>query len=207
MRFASATQGPTTITVRDRDGKVLQTATAPFTLTVERGSGYFKGNALTATATAADGTTETREIDTSVSGWYWGNLVFGGLIGMVIVDPLTGAMFYLPDDVNMNPVAATAPSSTARQSSRDIPEMKRVEQLQAHPAASIETSAEPPKSNLRAWVGQPFDDLVPWLINPANGVSLVSHNGDAQLETYTYRQGVQQFSITVANAKIVSTKP
>ena len=31
----------------------------------------------------------------SVSGWYFGNLVFGGLIGMLIVDPLTGAMYNL----------------------------------------------------------------------------------------------------------------
>jgi hypothetical protein len=30
-----------------------------------------------------------------VNGWYWGNLVFGGLIGFLIVDPATGAMFKL----------------------------------------------------------------------------------------------------------------
>lgn len=27
------------------------------------------------------------------SGWYWGNIVFGGAIGMLIVDPLTGSEY------------------------------------------------------------------------------------------------------------------
>ena len=30
-----------------------------------------------------------------VEGWYWGNILFGGLIGMIIVDPATGAMYKL----------------------------------------------------------------------------------------------------------------
>lgn len=32
----------------------------------------------------------------SIDGWYWGNIIFGGLIGMLIVDPATGAMYKLP---------------------------------------------------------------------------------------------------------------
>jgi hypothetical protein len=37
-------------------------------------------------------------LDSSVSGWYFGNLAFGGVIGMLIVDPLTGAMYNLTPD-------------------------------------------------------------------------------------------------------------
>ncbi|HRH77094.1 MAG TPA: hypothetical protein PK129_07075 [Cellvibrionaceae bacterium] len=33
-----------------------------------------------------------------LSGWYWGNLLFGGLIGMLVVDPATGAMWNLAVD-------------------------------------------------------------------------------------------------------------
>lgn len=37
-----------------------------------------------------------------LNGWYVGNVLLGGLIGFVIVDPLTGAMWSLsPDDVNV----------------------------------------------------------------------------------------------------------
>jgi len=37
-----------------------------------------------------------------LNGWYIGNLLFGGLIGLLIVDPLTGAMWTLdPKDINL----------------------------------------------------------------------------------------------------------
>jgi hypothetical protein len=34
-------------------------------------------------------------VGSKVEGWYWGNILFGGLIGMIIVDPATGAMYKL----------------------------------------------------------------------------------------------------------------
>jgi hypothetical protein len=34
-------------------------------------------------------------VDSRINGWYVGNIVFGGLIGWLIVDPLTGAMWTL----------------------------------------------------------------------------------------------------------------
>lgn len=37
-------------------------------------------------------------IRSELSGWYFGNIVFGGLIGMLIVDPATGAMWNLSPD-------------------------------------------------------------------------------------------------------------
>ncbi len=44
-----------------------------------------------------------------VSGWYlFGNIVFGGLIGWLIVDPITGAMFTLPDvNIVLKPMSKT----------------------------------------------------------------------------------------------------
>ena len=34
-------------------------------------------------------------ISCELNGWYWGNILLGGLIGMLVVDPSTGAMFKL----------------------------------------------------------------------------------------------------------------
>lgn len=46
-------------------------------------------------------TYETR-LEKKFNAWYIGNIVFGGLIG-IIVDPITGAMYKLkPEDVNGN---------------------------------------------------------------------------------------------------------
>ncbi len=33
-----------------------------------------------------------------MNGWYWGNFAIGGLIGFLIVDPLTGAMYRIKDE-------------------------------------------------------------------------------------------------------------
>ena len=40
---------------------------------------------------------ETKKVnlECKVNGWYFGNLLIGGLIGMLIVDPATGAMYKL----------------------------------------------------------------------------------------------------------------
>jgi hypothetical protein len=43
---------------------------------------------------------ETKKInlECKLNGWYFGNVFLGGLIGMLIVDPATGAMFRLDND-------------------------------------------------------------------------------------------------------------
>ena len=45
---------------------------------------------------------QNAEISSTLNGWYVGNIIFGGLIGLFIVDPLTGAMWTLdPKDMNL----------------------------------------------------------------------------------------------------------
>ena len=38
---------------------------------------------------------KTIQIESKTNGWYIGNLLFGSLIGFLIIDPLTGAMWTL----------------------------------------------------------------------------------------------------------------
>ncbi|MBK9107742.1 MAG: hypothetical protein IPM92_05015 [Saprospiraceae bacterium] len=35
------------------------------------------------------------KVDCKIIGWYWGNILFGGLLGILIIDPITGAMYKL----------------------------------------------------------------------------------------------------------------
>jgi hypothetical protein len=47
-----------------------------------------------------------------MSGWYIGNILFGGLIGMLVVDPQTGAMYRLEPkslDATLTPLKALMP--------------------------------------------------------------------------------------------------
>ena len=37
-------------------------------------------------------------VECKINGWYFGNILIGGLIGFLIVDPASGAMFRLDSD-------------------------------------------------------------------------------------------------------------
>ncbi len=42
---------------------------------------------------------KSRVVQRILNGWYFGNIIFGGIVlGMLIVDPLSGAMFTLDSD-------------------------------------------------------------------------------------------------------------
>ena len=48
-----------------------------------------------------------------MNSWYIGNLFFGGLIGLAIVDPATGAMWHLsPDDVTVELASVSSGKSS-----------------------------------------------------------------------------------------------
>jgi len=88
-----------TITNMHTDERVVSTKT-PYKAVLKRGAGYFQ-SAKYKLAFHKEGYQDQEVLITGkVDGWYFGNLLFGGLIGMVIVDPLTGAMWVLrPDEV------------------------------------------------------------------------------------------------------------
>ncbi|WP_442969192.1 hypothetical protein [Pseudomonas sp. Q1-7] len=96
----SSTPGGASFEVKDSTGKVVHSGITPSTVTLKSGEGYFDGAEYTI-AFKKDGYADQEvKLDSSLSGWYWGNILFGGLIGMLIVDPLTGAMYKLPEEAN-----------------------------------------------------------------------------------------------------------
>jgi hypothetical protein len=42
--------------------------------------------------------TKTISVECKLNGWYFGNILIGGLIGLLIVDPATGAMYKLSSE-------------------------------------------------------------------------------------------------------------
>ncbi|CAN7251401.1 hypothetical protein LJR159_000929 [Pseudomonas brassicacearum] len=85
-------------------GMVVSSGVTPGRVLLESGRGYFKGEDYKVTFRKDGYQDSTVPLKTTVNGWYWGNILFGGLIGMLIVDPLTGAMYTLPDDVTGRPL-------------------------------------------------------------------------------------------------------
>jgi len=90
------------VTVYDHNGVSVTNAITPVVLRLDRGRGYFK-SAHYRIEVAMDGYRTTQvELTSTMNGWYWGNLLFGGLIGMIVVDPLTGSMYTLsPKNVDV----------------------------------------------------------------------------------------------------------
>lgn len=89
------------ITITNKLGEKVHVGQTPATVTLKKGAGYFKPESYKVAFTKEGYQTTTVEVNSKLSGWYFGNIIFGGLIGLLIVDPITGAMYSLnPKDVS-----------------------------------------------------------------------------------------------------------
>jgi len=84
-----------TVTVYDRSNKVVLTDTTPFVARLSTRAGYFKAQNYRMVFEMPGHSSAEVKLDSTLSAWYFGNLVIGGLLGMLVVDPLTGAMYNL----------------------------------------------------------------------------------------------------------------
>lgn len=87
-----------------RTGNTMFAGKTPYTATLDRGAGYFKKSRYNIVVEKEGYQAKEMLIEGTASGWYvLGNFVFGGLIGWLIVDPITGSMWTLnPSDINMS---------------------------------------------------------------------------------------------------------
>lgn len=85
--------------IKDKSGVKVHRGVTPQTVTLSSGAGYFRGATYTVDFTKEGHRPAAETLDSSLNGWYWGNIVFGGLIGMLVVDPATGAMWKLNERV------------------------------------------------------------------------------------------------------------
>lgn len=102
------------ISITDKKGKEVFKGPSPSTVTLKSGAGFFV-KAEYQVKIFANGYNEIIvPINYKLNGWYFGNLLLGGVIGMLIVDPATGAMWKLdtpPISVTLSkPTAMTEPT-------------------------------------------------------------------------------------------------
>ncbi|WP_168012398.1 hypothetical protein [Halomonas salinarum] len=99
----NSTPSKADVVITDESSKQVFAGTTPTTVQLSKADGtYFGGKTYTVEISKDGYDNRTLMIDSSPNGWYiGGNLVFGGLIGWLIVDPLTGAMYNLsPDNID-----------------------------------------------------------------------------------------------------------
>lgn len=68
---------------------------SPGAVDLTRGAGYFSPQAYKVKMSKPGYISKTVDVVPGMNPWYFGNIMLGGFVGMVIVDPLTGAMFKL----------------------------------------------------------------------------------------------------------------
>ncbi|GAA5318044.1 MAG: hypothetical protein Aseana_01070 [Candidatus Pelagadaptatus aseana] len=85
--------------IKNKHGVNVASGITPNMVVLSASDGYFDGAEYTIEY-KSDCDVQVSSIDSSVDGWYWGNIIFGGILGMLIVDPATGAMFELPESVS-----------------------------------------------------------------------------------------------------------
>jgi len=90
-----------TILIKDESGQRMFEGRTPTTISLSAGEAYFHPKKYFITFSKEGYGGRTTEVKADISGWYSGNIVFGGLIGLLIVDPLTGKMWKLPQDATM----------------------------------------------------------------------------------------------------------
>lgn len=97
------------IVIKDKKDIEIFSGQTPATLKLKAGSGFFGKGRYQVTYTKNGYDTKTVPLEFKLDGWYFGNILLGGLIGMLIIDPATGAMYKLETEfLNETLVQSTA---------------------------------------------------------------------------------------------------
>lgn len=107
----------------------------PAAMLLKSGSGFFGKESYIVTISQQGYETKKVNIECNLNGWYFGNLLIGGVIGMLIVDPATGAMYRLSSEG----ITETLEKQSSSASNNKQPELKivMINQLSAEARAHL----------------------------------------------------------------------
>lgn len=87
------------IIIINKKGKEVYKGISPTTVVLQSGAGFFSKATYQVKLSYPGFADRNIPVNYKMNGWYWGNLLIGGVIGMLIVDPATGAMWKIQDPV------------------------------------------------------------------------------------------------------------
>jgi hypothetical protein len=88
------------VAVKNSSGMVIHQATTPSIVTLPSSAGFFQPAQYQVEFSKKGLPTQTVSLSANVNGWWFGNIIFGGPLGILIIDPATGAMWKLPESCN-----------------------------------------------------------------------------------------------------------
>lgn len=111
------------VVITNSEGISVFKGETPTSTPLERNAEFFSGHRYIVEFTKPGYVTKKVELEPEISGWYWANIIFGGLPGMLIVDPLTGAMWTYDQEklhVKLDSVESTTTKAVPLQSSTPL---------------------------------------------------------------------------------------
>lgn len=102
------------VSITDKKGKEVYRGQSPASLTLKSGAGFFSKAEYQVKLSSAGFSEKVVPINFKLNGWYFGNVLFGGLLGMLVIDPATGAMWRIQDpvvDETLEKAVASVPAS------------------------------------------------------------------------------------------------
>ena len=92
VALASSPNGAN-VTIENRAGEVVFEGQTPTAVKLKSSAGYMQKEEYRITFTKEGYAKKVVRIYAELDGWYIGNLLLGGIPGMLIIDPLSGAMY------------------------------------------------------------------------------------------------------------------
>jgi hypothetical protein len=103
--YIETTPEKTAFVINNRNGVEVSHGETPATIMLESGAGYFKGAAYTIHFSKPGYEDVYYGLFSRINGWYYTNINIVGLL----IDPATGAMWTLPQDVSAELPAMPGP--------------------------------------------------------------------------------------------------
>lgn len=102
------------VSITDKRGKEIFLGNSPATVKLKAGAGYFTRAEYQVKLSSPGYDDKIVPVTFTLDGWYFGNLFLGGVLGMLIIDPATGAMWkleteFINETMSKSPTSSTNP--------------------------------------------------------------------------------------------------
>jgi len=131
VNIATVPSGAEYEVIRTSDSAVVAQGVTPNLVKLKSSAGYFKRGSYSVRLHKEGYEQTTVPLSAGMRGTYWANIIFGGPIGLLIVDPASGAMWALPRAITaeMQPSGVPAPVAITAGQPMQAAQVSREQQL------------------------------------------------------------------------------
>ncbi len=100
--YVQAVEGETDFVIKNANGLTVKTGKTPMPVMLPAGRGWFQKADYSVTFNKPGYAPLTVDLFAFLNNWYLGNIIFANVLGFFIVDPVSGAMWKLPESVSVS---------------------------------------------------------------------------------------------------------